>query len=145
FAQLPTAQQASQRVLLDAELKKGAQLLQMTEEEARTITLFGLPGYYQWDFAKHDTASLVQASHTPILVLQGGRDFQVSPDIDYPLWQEALSQSPDATWKLYPTLNHLFCAYTGAPSFAGTTEEYQTPASLDDAVSKDIGDWILAH
>jgi dienelactone hydrolase len=50
----------------------------------------------------------------PILVLQGGRDFQVGR-ADYDGWAKALGGHLDATLKLYPTLNHLFEAGSGPP------------------------------
>ena len=43
-----------------------------------------------------------------IFVLQGGRDYQVTTEGDFPAWQKALGGKNNAMLKLYPKIFHLF-------------------------------------
>ncbi|MDG0811167.1 alpha/beta hydrolase family protein [Cohnella rhizosphaerae] len=126
--------------LIAAELRKAASIKTMPEQEALGQSVFGMPAYYLRDMDLHDTGELVAASHKPIMVLQGGDDFQVFADKDYVLWQEALKVKPNAALKLYPGLNHIFMDYTG--SGEGTAAEYKMPGSVDPHVIADIASWI---
>ena len=42
-----------------------------------------------------------------MLILQGGRDYQVT-QADFEGWKKALAGHGNVTFKLYPSLNHLF-------------------------------------
>jgi hypothetical protein len=70
-----------------------------------------------------------------MLILQGGRDYQVTVADDLALWREAL---PDATIRVYPALNHLFAPGEGPPSPA----EYERAQHVDAAVVADIAGWL---
>jgi uncharacterized protein len=78
-----------------------------------------LPGSYFLDMRRYHPATLAASLSIPILVLQGGRDFQVGR-ADYDGWAKALGGHLDATLKLYPALNHLFEVGSGPPG----PEEY---------------------
>ena len=75
-----------------------------------------------------------------MLFLQGGRDFQVL-DADWKLWNKQLASDPRATFKHYPTLNHLGIAGQGPGSLA----EYNQPGHVDAQLIADTAAWILAH
>jgi uncharacterized protein len=70
---------------------------------------------------------------TPLLILQGGRDYQVTTG-DLKLWREALRTRKNVIIKEYPTLNHLFIAGS-APS---TPAEYEREGHVDRQVILDI-------
>jgi hypothetical protein len=74
---------------------------------------------------------------TPLLLLQGERDYQVTMT-DFGLWQKALATSPGVTLRSYPGLNHLLITGEGksAPS------EYETPGNVAKSVIDDIAAWI---
>jgi dipeptidyl aminopeptidase/acylaminoacyl peptidase len=74
-----------------------------------------------------------------MLILQGERDYQVTP-AEYAQWQAALSGSKNATFHLYPGLNHLFIAGVG-PASPG---EYARPGHVAEDVIRDIATWIDA-
>jgi hypothetical protein len=82
----------------------------------------------------------VQRLSCPILVVQGGRDFQVR-EKDFLLWKEALSSHPQATFRWYPLLNHLLIPGEG-PSTPG---EYAQPGHVDETLVRDIALWIREH
>lgn len=75
----------------------------------------------------------------PILVLQGGRDYQSTPE-DFRIWEEALGGRDGVTLELYPGLNHLFAPGEGK----ATPWEYTTQVKhVDPQVIRDLARWIL--
>lgn len=76
----------------------------------------------------------------PILILQGGNDFQVSPSLDFAAWQKALAGKSDVTSHLYPGLSHLFM-----PGPTKSAADYEAPAHVDPKVIADIANWIKAQ
>jgi alpha-beta hydrolase superfamily lysophospholipase len=72
-----------------------------------------------------------------MLILQGERDYQVSPD-EFARWKTALGSRPDVSFQSYPALNHLFIAGTGP----ARPEEYQVPGHVAEEVIRDIANWI---
>lgn len=99
--------------------------------------LFGVSATYWLDLRDYHPAEVAAGLAIPMLILQGGRDYQVT-EVDFQGWQAALAGRTDVTLKLYPDLNHLFITGQG-PS---TPEEYQLPGHVDQQVIEDIADWI---
>jgi dienelactone hydrolase len=92
-----------------------------------------------WQSLNHYQAlSTAQSLNIPILILQGERDYQVSMK-DFQLWKQSLSQSPNASFKSYPLLNHLFMKGEG-PSYP---EEYNQQGNISEMVISDIAAWII--
>ena len=83
--------------------------------------------------ARADAASL----RKPMLMLQGGRDFQVT-DTDWALWKAALKTRTDVQWKHYPALNHIGIAGSGPSSL----QEYTQPGHVDEQLVRDVAQWI---
>jgi fermentation-respiration switch protein FrsA (DUF1100 family) len=75
----------------------------------------------------------------PILLLLGGRDYQVTM-VDFEAWQEGLAGNAAVEFREYPGLNHLFIAGTGAPNPA----EYGVAGTVDPQVIADIAEWVNA-
>jgi len=73
----------------------------------------------------------------PLLMLHGGRDFQV-PERDWTLWQEALKERGDVQWKAYPALNHIGVAGSGASSLKEYAQEGHVASQLVD----DVAGWV---
>ncbi len=76
----------------------------------------------------------------PILVTQGGRDYQVPADKDFENWKGALAGRRDATFRLYPELDHLFMPGEG-PSYP---TDYMKPRNVDERFIEDLAAWMLA-
>ncbi len=74
---------------------------------------------------------------TPLLILQGGRDYQVPPR-ELGVWRRELGGRPRTTLREFPALNHLFMAGTG-PS---TPEEYALEGHVDGEVIEAIAGWM---
>ena len=81
-----------------------------------------------------------KALRRPLLMLHGGRDFQV-PDADWQLWKQALQGRKDVQWQAYPALNHIGVAGTGPSSL----KEYAQPGHVDPALIADVAHWVEAQ
>ena len=95
-------------------------------------------GAYWLDLRGYDAVKTARKLKIPVLILQGGRDYQVTPS-NFDAWGEALGRRSNVTMKIYPDLNHLFMAGTGhsAPS------EYEQPGHVAVAVIDTIATWVL--
>ncbi|MGQ4659832.1 alpha/beta fold hydrolase [Lysobacter sp. F6437] len=100
-------------------------------------TPLGLPVRYWREFDQIDPVADALAIDVPMLLLQGGRDFQVV-DTDWELWKKALADQPNATLRHYPALNHLGIVGEGP----GSVEEYKVPGHVDPPLVDDIAEWI---
>ncbi|WP_081756898.1 alpha/beta fold hydrolase [Gorillibacterium massiliense] len=127
--------------LVEAEYAKAKTIATMSDDEAKKTTVFGLPATYFKEMDSHSAADYAKKLTKPVLVLQGQDDFQVYPDKDFPMWKDLLKGDPQASFKLYPGLNHFFVDYSGPG--AGTTAEYSVPGTVSKEVITDIGAWIL--
>lgn len=97
-----------------------------------------VPAAYWLALRGYRPAEVAGSLSLPILVLQGGRDYQVSPRADFPAWRDALEGKPGATLKLYPALNHAFMGGEG-PS---TAMDYAAVGHVSPEVVDDIAHWI---
>ncbi len=102
-----------------------------------TATIFGAPPAYWLELRAQTPVATAVKLGIPLLVLQGGRDYQVSGK-DFAGWQRALKGVPRATLKTYPELNHLFVAGEG-PSMPA---EYEKPGHVDREVVEDIATFV---
>ena len=99
---------------------------------------FGLPGSYWLDLRGYDPVSTAAALDLPMLVIQGGRDYQVTVADDLSRWQAGLADRTDVTIRVYPADNHLFFPGEGR----STPAEYEPPQHVDAAVVVDIAAWL---
>ncbi len=113
----------------------------LTEDTELTASqLGGVPASYWLDLKTYDPIAEIQNVNKSILVLQGGRDYQVTKT-DYDLWQSAFGQYSDAHFRFYDNLNHLFMSGTGK----SVPNEYQQKGIVDAAVCTDIANFVLDH
>ncbi|HXD63582.1 MAG TPA: alpha/beta hydrolase [Solirubrobacteraceae bacterium] len=98
----------------------------------------GAPASYWLDLRGYDAPALAAALGTPMLILQGGRDYQATVEDDLARWRAALDGRPGVTIRVYPAFNHLFVAGSG-PS---TPAEYEPAQHVDPAVIDDIAAWL---
>ncbi len=93
-------------------------------------------------FLNIEPADYLKKLRTPTLVLNGGKDLQVSP-INIGMMQDYLQAAKNKkfTCQLMPDLNHLFqtCDVCGLEEY-GTLEETFAPAAL-----KVMGDWLRSN
>lgn len=145
LSKLTEEQRAAQQPLLDAEIQKLDAFLKMSAEETKSVAVFGMPGYYLYEMRQTDPAALILTLKLPTLIMQGGKDFQVTVENGLDAWKKAVGEQEFVTYKLYPELNHPMMVYTGDPALQYSLQEYNTPANLDEAAGNDIINWIISH
>ncbi|RXZ79666.1 alpha/beta fold hydrolase [Paenibacillaceae bacterium] len=126
---------------LASEYAKAKSIADMSAAEAAKTTAFGIPAIYFKEMDSHSTADYAAKLTKPVLVLQGETDFQVYADKDYVRWQELFKGKTNASFKLYPNMNHFLVEYDGPG--AGTTKEYLAPGLVSPKLIDDIASWIL--
>lgn len=108
------------------------------ENISRQDLPLAMPVAYWKDLHNNDPVAIVKTLNTPILVLQGGRDYQVLESKDYKGWKDALNNKENATFKVFPELNHLFIAGEGKSS----PQEYMVEGHVEKEVINYIVEWI---
>lgn len=101
------------------------------------IAFPNLPRTYRDDLLLYNPAAQARTIDTPMLILQGERDYQVTMK-DFALWRASLNGRKNVTFRGYPKLNHLFIAGQGK----STPAEYETPAHVAEEVIADIAAWV---
>jgi uncharacterized protein len=91
-----------------------------------TENFLGAPASYYYDLEARDEVAMARQLRIPILILHGGRDYQVI-DHDIEHWQEGLKGVDHVRVETFPALNHLFIAGTGKPN----KQEYGQPGHVD--------------
>ena len=98
----------------------------------------GVHPAYWLDLRGYRPAEVAAGLAMPVLVLQGGRDYQVTAAQDFAGWAAGLAGKDNAALKLYPDLNHLFMAGSG-PS---NPQEYEQPGHMNREVVDEIARWM---
>ena len=116
-----------------------ARIKRLTPSDAASSSnLLGAPAGYWLDFRAHDPVIEAKTLTQPMLILQGGRDYQVTQD-DFDRWKAALATRSNVVFQFYPQLNHLFVSGEGK----SMPQEYEKPAHVSGTVVADIADWVL--
>jgi uncharacterized protein len=105
-----------------------------------TVMLLGSKTYgaYWLDLRGYDPVKTASQLKIPILILQGGRDYQVT-NANFEEWSKALSRRKNVTLKLLPDLNHLFMPGEGV----STPAEYAKPNHISEEAVSVVASWIL--
>ncbi|MER5644020.1 alpha/beta hydrolase [Streptosporangium sp. NPDC002524] len=99
---------------------------------------FGYSGAYWLDLRGYDPVATAAALDKPMLILQGGRDYQVTVEDDLSRWRAGLARRPEVTIRVYDADDHMFFSGTGPSTPAG----YESPQHVDPAVVADIAGWL---
>ncbi|ERH11134.1 MAG: lysophospholipase [halophilic archaeon J07HX64] len=140
-----------QRHLLDIQGVTGEEREQaITEfeeraEQVRSLDIgddevvFNLGGREYFEtLAEYDALEAAASLEIPILLGQGGQDYQITVEDDLPLWQDALS-GQGVEFEVYDDLNHLFQQSEGSRT---KTEYYEPAAVLARRVVEDITTFV---
>jgi uncharacterized protein len=105
-----------------------------------TVMLLGSKTYggYWLDLRGYDPVKTASQLKIPILILQGGRDYQVT-NANFEEWSKALARRKNVTLKLLPDLNHLFMPGEGV----STPAEYAKPNHVSEEAVSVVASWIL--
>jgi len=125
-----------------AELLKTVADMPDDEAKALMIPAAGSFAYYIKDLEAHTFADYAKNVTVPILAIQGGRDFQILPDVDFIILQEILAGRDNVTFKLYEDLNHLFVATTATNFNEHAMQIIENPGRVHIPALQDIVDWI---
>ncbi|RDI60597.1 alpha/beta hydrolase [Nocardia pseudobrasiliensis] len=100
--------------------------------------LFGWPASYWLDLREFDQVATAASLDRPILVLQGGRDYQVTETDDLAGWRAGLEGKPDVTIEVFAADDHMFFPGNGS----STPADLQMPHHVDPAVVTTIAKWL---
>jgi hypothetical protein len=98
----------------------------------------GISASYLLDLRNHPTEEILKNLHMPMLILQGGRDYQVSPTKDYEVWKRELKSRKNVSFHIFPSLNHLFIQGEGI----STPQEYGVEGHVSEEVIELISEWL---
>ena len=125
--------------------KTFAGLYDLTDEEAKKRKFAGgTTLYYFKEMGEHPAPGFLKLSRKPLLILQGEKDFQASAAVDFTGYQTLLEGHDNATFKLYPGLNHAFVPAL-SDDINKARKEYAEERHIGDEVIGDIARWILAN
>ena len=125
--------------------KKFRGLYQMSDEEAKRKKFAGnLSLYYFKEMGQKTAADYLLASKKPVLILQGGKDFQVLAKRDYRMFKKLLAGRENTQYKLYPELNHVFVKgiYN---DILKASKEYSVEQHIGEDVVGDIAAFVYCN
>jgi dienelactone hydrolase len=102
---------------------------------------FRLGPHYWLDLSHYDAVATARELPQPLLVLQGGRDYQVTVADDLRRWRRGLAGRRNVAIRVFPRANHLFINGSGRPGPA----EYERRGRVSRDVVEAIAGWILAQ
>jgi pimeloyl-ACP methyl ester carboxylesterase len=104
----------------------------------------GLLANRSWlrDHARQDPPATLSRVTCPVLILQGGKDIQVSPEKDARALEQALDAAAhdDHELHLFPQLDHLFKPVRGETS---SLAEYFTDRAVDTDFLDLVSHWLV--
>lgn len=98
----------------------------------------GIPASWWQDVRGYQPAGVAKNLAMPILLLQGGRDYQVTK-ADFDIWQQTLKKKFNAKLVFFPDLNHLFINGKGM----AVPDEYSKPGTVAQEAIDQISSWLL--
>jgi hypothetical protein len=99
---------------------------------------FGVPAPYWLDLRGYDPVAVAAGLRQPMLIVQGGRDYQATVADDLSRWQAGLGSRADVTTAVYPADNHFFFPGSGPSSPA----ELAAAQHVDPEVVADVAVWL---
>jgi dienelactone hydrolase len=123
-----------ERVRRQVEMVKSLALTPTTTTSSLPLSL---NASYWLDLRAHNPAREAATLAIPLLLLHGGRDYQVT-NADVTLWKSALKSKKNARVIVYPDLNHLFVI----GKKKATPEEYDMPGHVAKKVVEEIAAWV---
>lgn len=123
--------------------RKFENLYQMSDDEARKQRFAGnLSLYYFKEMGEKTAADYLKDYGKPVLIMQGGRDFQVLEDVDLKGFREQLAGKTNIKYKVYPQLNHVFVQAI-QDDIMKASKDYRVERHIGEEVIGDIAEFIL--
>ena len=114
----------------------------VSEEEARALTLFGRNGYYFWEDLHYNAVDLIKELKVPTYIGQGRRDPIVSEDEGRIAYADAIGDNMTfMSFKAFRGLNHILMNdltvdENGQPQYAIATH-------IDTQAGRTLAQWVL--
>lgn len=125
--------------------KKFDDLYKMSDEEAMSKKFAGgTTLYYFKEMGQKTAVDYLLQNDKPVLIMQGGKDFQVPADDDYLKFQELLAERSNTYYKLYPQLNHAFVDAI-YDDISKASKEYNSERHIGEEVITDIACFITSN
>lgn len=135
------AQREAALLNLAREQERMASLATMPEEDLIMEVFFNaFSGWYLKDERSVDYQQLLDELQLPLLIIQGGKDWQVKREEGLLAWQALLGDSPDVAYKEYADMTHLLFDLQQAST--GTAKDYAPPQPVSDQLIADIANWV---
>lgn len=123
-----------------AEVKEGVHIVSNPETMDEEQFLFGAYKEY-WRYLKeYDPLKYAKEIETPVLVLQGEKDYQVTME-QYELWKQDYEREGSWTFISYPELNHLMMVNEGEVG----PNAYTIAGRVEERVIYDISTFIISN
>ncbi len=117
-------------------------LYQMSDEEAKKKKFAGSTTlYYFKEMGLKTAVDYLLESSKPVLIMQGGKDFQCLADVDFKGFQDQLAGRENTEYKLYPYLNHCFVTAL-YDDITKASKEYSLERHIGEDVFRDIAGFI---
>ncbi|WP_158621144.1 S9 family peptidase [Pseudomonas sp. p106] len=102
---------------------------------------FGMSSTYLQNLREHHPVDWLNIdTQTPLLLLQGLADEQISPRLDFEQWVSATGHRSACQWRAYEGLDHLFKrSQSGRP-----VQDYVRRRTIAAAVIRDLARWLHA-
>ena len=120
-------------------------MYQLTDAEALKRKIGGgTTVYYFKEMGEHPVENYLRELEKPLLILQGEKDVQVRPDIDFAAYQELLKDRTNVTFRLYEGLNHAFVPAV-CSKISKVMKEFSKEQHIGADVIGDIANWITEN
>src|ERR1043166_4053436 len=121
------------------EIHKTRQLIREGKYDEVKTPLLGAPTTYWVECHKLDVLTPAKKFGKPILIIGGGRDYQVTQKC-FDAWKAGLKGCTNVTYKWYENVDHLFQKGEGM----ATPDVYFKPGHVSKKVIREIAEWIKA-
>jgi uncharacterized protein len=119
-------------------VEQAAKIKKLSQGDEDTPPLIGMSGPYLLDLQGYNPAGVAKLSGTPLLILQGERDFLLGTK-DFDLWKSGLAGQKFATFKSYPALDRVLVAGQGA---ASENDEKKPGQHVAQDIIDDVAKWV---
>ena len=111
----------------------------LIEQVEGAMPYFGLPQGYIDEMDAHPVSDYINSTDKPYLILQGGKDFQVSAKKDFEAYKQLAGGRSNFEFRLYDNLTHFFTISTMEHP---TPDDYVAGAHVDNTPLSDILQWV---
>ncbi|MDH6706510.1 dienelactone hydrolase [Kitasatospora sp. MAA19] len=111
---------------------------ELTADTPSELLPLGFSAAYWLDLRAYDPVATAAGLGRPMLILQGGRDYQVTVADDLTRWQAAFADRTEVTIRVHEDADHQFCAGTGP----ATPADYARPGHVVPAAIDEIATWL---